>query len=676
MEPPAGEQQLCVLLLRAEEEEKKDVGCQWEPQEETCKEVACQTAVTEKRDFSIQVDLLTQQISWRRSGSSQVLLQSFTVRPDGPDGGPLLEHCTRTRTRTIRPAPKLSPEPPQTRSRTRRGQPRTPSSEQKVEPRRRSRKSPDTGPQEEVMEEEAESQLDGRKSSDKEPEEEVKVEEEVESQHCTRKSPDLGAELEVMEEEELADPTWTPDEGEPCPSSPAAIPQEDSRRASVHGERAEPIICDVCGKVMKNKSSLARHSFIHTGQKPFSCHLCELRFNRRDNLQHHLTHLHPDGASRREKQRPAATWLCAVCGKTFSCRSRLKTHEVIHSGVKPHRCDLCPKAYMRTNDLEHHRKVVHANGVAEPPRPSSLLCDLCGKEFKCQSQLAIHFQTHTGDRPHLCDICGRKFARQYQLKRHKILVHANQTNGEAEATPNCLFSCDVCGKQLKSESLLAAHTRIHTADKPYRCGVCQRGFQSSTSLRQHHIRQHLRVREAPRFITHRKTTTTSVKVATERTEKSFPCSVCSKAFKFRSLLANHELIHSDVRPFSCDFCSRSFRRHTHLKRHREVVHANGARQPQSFVCHICGKDKKCRSQLARHVIIHTGERPFACDLCPARFNRSGNLQQHRKRMHGIGKEPDEEAAPILFDDDDVLTDKQEVTVASVDNDGGEPLDAT
>lgn len=462
-----------------------------------------------------------------------------------------------------------------------------------------------------------------------------------------------------------------------CLSSPGVEPplvvdggqlDSDSQRAPLRAVKLEPdsTVCDVCGKVMKNKSSLARHSFIHTGKKPFACHLCEMRFNRRDNLQHHLNRLHPNGVVKLEKQRPLQTWLCAVCGKTFNCRSRLKTHEVIHSGVKPHRCDLCPKAYMRTNDLEHHKKVVHVGGAAEPSPPCSLLCHLCGKEFRCKSQLAVHFQTHTGERPHLCDICGRKFARQYQLKRHKILVHANGASGEENLPPDTPFSCHVCGKRLKSEVLLAAHARIHSADKPHRCSICLRSFQRATCLKQHHVRVHLRVRtvDATHAVQRRKTSVAP---------KLFPCLICGKVFKFRSLLASHALIHSELRPYSCDFCSRSFRRLSHLKRHREVVHANGERSPQSFICHICGKDKKCRSQLARHVIIHTGERPYACDLCPARFNRSGNLKQHRKRMHSLGVEPEEEDPPILFDDDDMtpaLTYKQEETVVSVD--GEEP----
>ncbi|XP_030611973.1 zinc finger protein 436-like [Archocentrus centrarchus] len=630
MEAPAGGQQLCVFLLRgagAEEERRKEVGCQWESPEEHRKEVGCQSEAAERRDASVQVDLPTQQLTWRHSGSSAMLLQCFAVRPDGPDGGALLQHCTpnRTRTRIIRPATKFSDEPTPTKSRTQRKRSLPQSSNSKKQSRHR-RESPNTDQQEE----------------------EAEVEEAV-----------TVVEEEEQEEEDTGDPTWTPAEGvEPQPPlSAVEAVRPDSQRASLLAVKLEPdsTVCDVCGKVMKNKSSLARHSFIHTGKKPFACHLCELHFNRRDNLQHHLNRLHPDGVAKREKQRRVQAWLCAVCGKTFSCRSRLKTHEVIHSGVKPHTCDLCPKAYMRANDLEHHKKVVHVDGATEPPRPSSLLCDFCGKEFKCRSQLAIHFQTHTGERPHLCDICGRKFARQYQLKRHKILVHANHVNNEDGAPPDTPFACSVCGKRLKSEALLSAHARIHTGDKPHRCSLCLRSFQRATCLKQHHVRVHLKVRggDATHPTGRRKSTTA---------DKVFTCPICSKVFKFRSLLASHSTIHSDVRPFACDFCSRSFRRLSHLKRHREVVHANGARLPQSFVCHICGKDKKCRSQLARHVIIHTGERPYACDLCSARFNRRGNLQQHRKRMHGVGIPADEEAPPILFDDDEALPYKQEETV--------------
>uniref|UniRef100_A0A671YFB4 C2H2-type domain-containing protein n=1 Tax=Sparus aurata TaxID=8175 RepID=A0A671YFB4_SPAAU len=197
---------------------------------------------------------------------------------------------------------------------------------------------------------------------------------------------------------------------------------------------------------------------------------------------------------------------------------------------------------MRTNDLEHHKKIAHVHGAAECQRSSSLLCDFCGKEFKCKSQLTAHFRTHTGERPHLCDICGRKFGRQYQLKRHKILVHANRVNSEENPSPDALFACAVCGKRLKSEAMLAAHSRIHSGDKPHRCSICLRSFQRATCLKQHHVRVHLRVRvnEAPHAIGRRRSSASA---------KEFPCPICGKVFKFKSLLASHSLTHSEVRPY-------------------------------------------------------------------------------------------------------------------------------
>uniref|UniRef100_A0A3P9MAJ0 C2H2-type domain-containing protein n=1 Tax=Oryzias latipes TaxID=8090 RepID=A0A3P9MAJ0_ORYLA len=529
-----------VLVGTRQEVRFREVGCQWESPAEQRREAGCQSEPTPTAEAGVQVELPGQPA---RSGQAD--LSAMLRSCNSANRSLVLQHSStnRTRTRTVRPAVRLLAEPVQTK------------------PRVRKRLLP--------------------QSSDP-----------AESSQPTQRRRRRSTEV-PQEEGDIGDPLWTPSEGDV--DAVSSVPP-DVLDGSLKQE-LDSTVCDVCGKVMKNKSSLARHSFIHTGKKPFSCHLCELRFNRRDNLQHHLSRLHPDGVAKLEKQRAATPWLCAVCGKTFSCRSRLQTHEVIHSGVKPHRCDLCPKAYMRTNDLEHHKKVVHSDS-SRPQRPSSLLCHLCGKEFKCRSQLAVHFQTHSGERPHLCDICGRKFSRQYQLRRHKVLVHSGLGNGEENVPPCAPYTCGVCGKHVTTEALLLAHARIHSGDKLHRCSACPRSFQRVAFLRQHHARVHLRARggEVQPAARRRRSTAES---------DAFPCPVCGKVFRFRSLLASHALIHSDVRPFDCDLCSRSFRRLSHLKRHREVVHDNGARLPESFICHICGVDKKCRSQLARHVIIHT-----------------------------------------------------------------------
>lgn len=73
LESPEGGEPLCVFLLRdgdEEEERKKEVGCQWESPAQERREVGCQSDAAERRDAAVQVDLLTQQLSWTHAGET------------------------------------------------------------------------------------------------------------------------------------------------------------------------------------------------------------------------------------------------------------------------------------------------------------------------------------------------------------------------------------------------------------------------------------------------------------------------------------------------------------------------------------------------------------------------------------------------------------------------------
>lgn len=65
-----------MLLLRGEQEQgrKREVGCQWESPEEERREVGCQSDSAERRDAAVQVDLLTQQLGWTRTGETHLLV--------------------------------------------------------------------------------------------------------------------------------------------------------------------------------------------------------------------------------------------------------------------------------------------------------------------------------------------------------------------------------------------------------------------------------------------------------------------------------------------------------------------------------------------------------------------------------------------------------------------------
>lgn len=51
-----------------------------------------------------------------------------------------------------------------------------------------------------------------------------------------------------------------------------------------------------------------------------------------------------------------------------------------------------------------------------------------------------------------------------------------------------------------------------------------------------------------------------------------------------------------------------------------------------FICQVtgCGQFFSRKEHLERHLLMHTGEKPFRCILCPKGFSREDNLKQHLK----------------------------------------------
>ena len=78
-------------------------------------------------------------------------------------------------------------------------------------------------------------------------------------------------------------------------------------------------------------------------------------------------------------------------------------------------------------------------------------------------------------------------------------------------------------------------------------------------------------------------------------------------------LENHVKSHSGIRDLKCQLCDATFAsRYTlnaHVKRH--------AITEPLFSCPYCGKGSKSKANLDQHIRIHTGVRPYVCNVCNA-----------------------------------------------------------
>ena len=264
------------------------------------------------------------------------------------------------------------------------------------------------------------------------------------------------------------------------------------------------------------KSYLAIHARTHTGEKPFECQICHVRFKQ---LSHLTTHkrIHT-------MERP---FTCNLCPARFSQSSSLKRHVRTHTGVKPYQCKVCQYAFTDKRNLTRH--MMTHEGV------KPFKCTQCPSKFTQRVDLTRHSLSHSGLKPYKCNICNATFSRNNNLKWHQ-LTHQGAV----------VHTCAVCGVGFSNVRDMKTHYKTHSQANTICCTVC--GIVMScryTLLR--HIKTHVDARP-------------------------YSCTECSATFMEKSTLKRHQMRHKGVRPHKCSLCNKKFFELQSLKRHRVVVH--------------------------------------------------------------------------------------------------------
>ncbi|XP_055014381.1 gastrula zinc finger protein XlCGF57.1-like isoform X2 [Boleophthalmus pectinirostris] len=247
--------------------------------------------------------------------------------------------------------------------------------------------------------------------------------------------------------------------------------------------------------------------------------------------------------------------------------------------------------------------------VPQTERPHK--CSVCERRFKEKPALTRH-ERH---RHHVCPLCPKRYT-----NKTKLTAHLSHHVDEGAADRSILeedglrpYGCSQCGKAFARKAHLGRHMIVHRAETRYKCSVCERDFKLMTRLREH--------------------------MRTHTGEKPFVCPVCGKCFAQISTLSRHQKhIHH-----MCPVCKGIFSDMTELNQHLKS-HLDDGTLDQSLLerktiklcrCSLCGKECKNKSNLQRHMFVHTGEKPFSCSVCDEGFLCKFEVNQHLRFVHHV-----------------------------------------
>lgn len=462
--------------------------------------------------------------------------------------------------------------------------------------------------------------------------------------------------------------------------------------------------CSMCHEKYPNKNILDAHVNIEHGKDVFDdpmfacyqCHQCNMQlYLGREHFLRHMIEVHDD-QSEENLDSYAVNHLADILSICNVCKSQClfsmfcSKHDADISirycdkHDQQHVCTLCDAAFVNCQTLWKHKFSVHSD--------ERLGCNLshdCSQVFvdspralmehwlqwhwtseQIEEELKISSKTVNGVVQFFCPFCNLSVHEFILLKRHLNQIHLTAS------------SCSYCGRKYKSKQQLKDHLSSMHSDVSdlkedeeitlsfhnpisqltdlnkesykisegnlvkFKCSDCAKAYTRFTDLKRHLI-THTGERNMSCTLcdkayynlssltehykrTHHMKVTNEVQNLKKQTEISidgvtkYKCPLCPSITTRFDSLQLHMRIHSGEKPFSCEVCGKSFYVREHLKRHFNNIHMK-----VGYQCNVCGRILTDSSNLKVHMRNHTGEKKYVCEVCGKGFTQWASHYYHK-----------------------------------------------
>ncbi|XP_027010786.2 zinc finger protein 770 [Tachysurus fulvidraco] len=321
---------------------------------------------------------------------------------------------------------------------------------------------------------------------------------------------------------------------------------------------------------------------------------------------------------------------CSVCLKCFSAPSKLKRHVLIHSSFRPFCCEFCPKAFRQLTHLKVHQSTHFSHRQKEAKDVIPVNAGAQNPSRTLDPTNAVKNRTKPSKEPWTEEAgeLGKEPNGSENVHTEAFPDNVNRVkSSEDRTTSKVRHECPLCQKCFSAPSKLRRHCLSHTGQRPFQCSLCTRAFRQLS-----HLKAHQSVHSSPR-------NTLTPFLQMHRSLQPQPSTHhASKArlkrFVHISLARKYKAAKQKLK-ISAALLSPSPAAKISIKENISEtgeVESSPDRElsrRQDYSCSVCLKHFNAPSKLRRHVLIHTGQRPFRCTDCFRGFRQKSHLQVHK-----------------------------------------------